>query len=462
MSAPTLPTVGGSAGTWGTTLNAALTDLGTRRMLGGLKLIASSTSPASVTAAADSVCDGAADDVEIQAAIWALRGATLPNSGLGGGIVLLDAGLYDITQTLYIPQRIHLIGVDPSDQGIGTTLRLANGANCDVIRTEGTVGSSYWWHYGSLENLFVDGNKANNTWGTAFNIGTMGEVSRILSCYASRAAVDGFHFAGGRPSRVEGCSSFFNGRHGFNIVADHNYLVCPSGDGNGSGGAGSFIRVTGASNGNLGSVAIYHPKIEAPSDDTAHKVAILLDNAKCAVTLTGGNANHSPGAAGDALVRRIGAGINQKYEVWLFGRPTGGTITVQGQSIPYNASAATFQTAMDAAYGAGVLTVTGAGGSSGSWVLEYTGGGKNNAQLTGADTPSLSYSLTGGTNARAYLRRLEYGGTAMSSSYPVPLVQQFVGFNYTLQYDDQLNSANTVNKGTGTNVLNISPPSDNG
>lgn len=100
---------------------------------------------------ADYVCDGVADEAEIEAAI-----AALPASG---GLVQLSEG------TFYISTPIDVLKSNVTIAGMGTGLTnlfLVNGANCNVI----VVGNGAL----SLSNvcirdLTIDGNRANQTAG---------------------------------------------------------------------------------------------------------------------------------------------------------------------------------------------------------------------------------------------------------------------------------------------------------
>jgi len=95
---------------------------------------------------ADYVCDGIADQEEINNAINAL-----PTSG---GRVLLLEGTYNISAPITILKN----NVTLEGQGVGTKLFLVNEANCDVIQ----VGNGTTALEGiKIANLKIDGNKAN-------------------------------------------------------------------------------------------------------------------------------------------------------------------------------------------------------------------------------------------------------------------------------------------------------------
>jgi hypothetical protein len=110
--------------------------------------------------------DGSTDDTS--AITNALSAA---NSG-GGGIVYFPSGTYITTnQTLY--SKVHLVGA-----GVGaTTIKLKNGTNTDLLSANtsyinlsasinaGNTGGITQW---SIQNMTLDGNKANQSSGTSY------------------------------------------------------------------------------------------------------------------------------------------------------------------------------------------------------------------------------------------------------------------------------------------------------
>ena len=101
----------------------------------------------------DYVCDGTDDDVEIQQAIDSLSS--------DGGTVKLKEGTYNISSTIEVDDNIVFEG-----SGWGTILKLADGADCDVIEnSDQTNGNSNI----AIRDLKIDGNKANQTAGNDLN-----------------------------------------------------------------------------------------------------------------------------------------------------------------------------------------------------------------------------------------------------------------------------------------------------
>lgn len=106
-----------------------------------------------------------------------------------GGTVYLPRGVYQVNSTLTLYSNVTYLG-DP-----GTVVKLANGANVDLLKTQSfdtlfsgttTAGPSRF----RLHNLIFDGNKANNTSGF------------VAKMYASNYSVHNCHFRNGAEAGV--------------------------------------------------------------------------------------------------------------------------------------------------------------------------------------------------------------------------------------------------------------------
>jgi hypothetical protein len=117
-------------------------------------VVAANNSAILAKAQADYVCDGTADNVEIQAAIDAVYPF--------GGMVLLLAGKYFISSTIHMRGGIILAGEAVGAGGItyGTWLTLSTNANCDVIDVDGGGTNQY---FPQFVNLFIDGEYTNQS-----------------------------------------------------------------------------------------------------------------------------------------------------------------------------------------------------------------------------------------------------------------------------------------------------------
>lgn len=137
----TWPTPGGSSGTWGTTLNANGADMDSRiTVLEGAVVSSSSrtataivygsTVPAAIRAPATSssayvwVCDGTADESEINAAITAV-------AALGAGTVMLVGEFFSISSPILMKTGIYLRG-----ESIGCEVKAATTMTAMVMRLQ--------------------------------------------------------------------------------------------------------------------------------------------------------------------------------------------------------------------------------------------------------------------------------------------------------------------------------------
>ncbi len=96
----------------------------------------------------DYICDGVADDVQIQAAIDAVTAA-------GGGVVFIRKGTYVLSTTVYMRASITLMGA-----GQNVTILQAKAAWTDNLAMIETANSPT---YCIIRSLTLDGNKANQT-----------------------------------------------------------------------------------------------------------------------------------------------------------------------------------------------------------------------------------------------------------------------------------------------------------
>lgn len=119
-------------------------------------LIAASNASARDIAGADYVCDGTADDVQINAAISSF--------GTDGGVVILSEGTFSIANEIAITHSNQgIVG-----QGMGTKLVAANAA--DLVGVITIIGTGVINYY--VKNLYINGNKANQSFGAGIYVST--------------------------------------------------------------------------------------------------------------------------------------------------------------------------------------------------------------------------------------------------------------------------------------------------
>ena len=147
MTAQTKTTLKGYFNTNDAPTEAQFTNLIDTIGVNGLLVAANDASDAA-KGRADYVCDGTADDVQIQAAIDALT---------SGGRVVLSEGTFNYAATV-TDNNVNSVAIE--GQGDSTILRLPNGANAGGAIIMFNLSSVDNW---ALRNFRIDGNKANNT-----------------------------------------------------------------------------------------------------------------------------------------------------------------------------------------------------------------------------------------------------------------------------------------------------------
>ncbi len=162
--------------------------------------------------ATDHVCPEWWDGIDVHAAAESLKLAAT-----GGGVVRLTARIYTVSNHMFIyagfvsTAGIHLWPgvVLEGNSTTGSRISLANGQNCDVVRSwnfAGMTGANKWYtNSGSwdemptafgLRNASVDGNKQNNTSGRG--IAFCGKSYILSNVVVHDCAQDGYYSEAGR------------------------------------------------------------------------------------------------------------------------------------------------------------------------------------------------------------------------------------------------------------------------
>jgi hypothetical protein len=129
---------------------------------GATYVVAASDATATEKAQADYVCDGTADDVEIQAAFTALSA--------NGGCINFSSGTFNISTTILLTRDSTTIrGQGTGNLAIsadnGTMIYLSNGSNCDMIANSDATKRLL-----IIGGLTLNGNKNNQASGNGINI----------------------------------------------------------------------------------------------------------------------------------------------------------------------------------------------------------------------------------------------------------------------------------------------------
>lgn len=156
---PLYPTPGGSIGTWGTAVNAAL-KLQSSRPVSEYALIEYD----GTTTAARRIADGAVITQGSNAGS-VINAALQAASGTGGGIVRLDAVTIPLTVNITVPARTGLVGhhtYDRHSQTVrGTVLKASGLASTNAVIRAGVTNAATEGI--TIEGIAVDGNSQSHT-----------------------------------------------------------------------------------------------------------------------------------------------------------------------------------------------------------------------------------------------------------------------------------------------------------
>lgn len=144
-------------------------------------LVASATAPTNLRAVADYVCDGTADQTEINAALTAATAAGRP------GMVRLTGGEYSLTGAVQMRQRSALVGTPQTVlRAAGTWAAYDGQAQGGIIEPLGN-NTDRWYVLGNHMRLWGDRAGAGNTYGvyanTTTNVGFVEGTDSMFGVY---------------------------------------------------------------------------------------------------------------------------------------------------------------------------------------------------------------------------------------------------------------------------------------
>ena len=170
------------------------------------------------------------------------------------GTVTNNNGISNVTAGIISMPGSHIVGSGTSANH-GTNVNAGAGLNADVIATStvgtGSGATAQWWHWGSIENFHMNGNKASQTAGSCINVENMGETAvlralEVGNCYSDDIRLEG-NFA--TQSEISNITVNSAGQYGVNLDKFQGVGVLRglSGDSN----ATSIIRFNGSQSATL-------------------------------------------------------------------------------------------------------------------------------------------------------------------------------------------------------------------
>ena len=206
-------------------------------------------------------------------------------------------GVSNVTAGIISMPGSHIVGSGTSANH-GTNVNAGAGLNADLIATS-TVGTgaganAQWWHWGSIENFHMDGNKANQTAGRCINIENMGETAvlralEVGNCYSDNIRLEG-NFA--TQSEISDITVNSAGQYGVDLDNFQGVGVLRglSGDSN----ATSIIRFNGSQSATLTVLGLKSEE-ETSGQDPLITIDMPTDGSQPALSIEGGYTYARPG-----------------------------------------------------------------------------------------------------------------------------------------------------------------------
>jgi parallel beta-helix repeat protein len=144
---------------------------------------------------ADYICDGTADDIQIQQALTAI-------SVLGGGSLFIREGTYDITANMSTPSNTIIQGA-----GWSTKLKMSSGVNLSSIFSCLSKSNVVY------RDMELDGNKTNQTGPQICTLISASQGNKIIAdnIYAHDSIQQGIYWGGVTNCVIKNCYGYNNG-----------------------------------------------------------------------------------------------------------------------------------------------------------------------------------------------------------------------------------------------------------
>src|SRR5271157_5924629 len=213
------------------------------------------------------------------------------------GTVSNNNGVSNVTAGILSMPGSHIVGAGTSANH-GTNVNAGAGLNADLIATS-TVGTgaganAQWWHWGSIENFHMDGNKANQTAGNCINVENMGETAVLRALEVGNCYGDDIRLEGNFATQSEISNVTVNSAGQFGVDLDNfqgvGVLRGLSGDSN----ATSIIRFNGSQSATL-TVLGMKSEEEISGHDPLITIDMPADGSQPAFYLVGGYTYARPG-----------------------------------------------------------------------------------------------------------------------------------------------------------------------
>ncbi len=213
------------------------------------------------------------------------------------GTVSYNNGISNVTAGIISMPGSHIVGSGTSANH-GTNVNAGAGLNADVIATStvgtGTGANAQWWHWGSIENFHMNGNKANQTSGTCINVENMGETAVLRALEVGNCYTDDIRLEGNFATQSEITNITVNSAGQFGVNLDNfqgvGVLRGLSGDSN----ATSIIRFNGNQSATLTVLGLKSEE-EISGHDPLITIDMPADGSQPALYIVGGYTYGRPG-----------------------------------------------------------------------------------------------------------------------------------------------------------------------
>ena len=206
------------------------------------------------------------------------------------GTVTHNNGVSNVTAGIISMPGSHIVGAGTSANH-GTNVNAGAGLNADLLATStvgtGTGQNAQWWHWGSIENFHMNGNKAQQTAGSCINVENMGETAVLRALEVGNCYADGIRLEGNFATQSEITNITVNsaGKYGVNLDNFQGVGVLRglSGDSN----ATSIIRFNGNQSATLTVLGLKSEE-EISGHDPLITIDMPTDGSQPAFYLVGG------------------------------------------------------------------------------------------------------------------------------------------------------------------------------